>query len=455
MRNSIALLAIVGIVLIGCTNNAASTGSDPDASDITHGTDAITADSSALPDTADTVGADALTNETVTPVCACGDGKCDAACQESAASCPKDCAVCGDGKCAAGEGPLACPVDCCGACGDGVCGGAPCKEDIETCAADCAVTCSNGVCDAAESSLNCPADCEVHTCGNHVCEAGESGTDGCAADCAPLCGNCACDPKETWANCPQDCGYCGDGVCSDCADLGETTKSCTADCKSTSCTDGGISCDDGVACTVDKCESSGACSHTATASACDDGKGCTQDSCDPVKGCSHLASDGPCDDGSACSYNDQCQEGLCKGMDGCGGSPSLPGGGATGGTCSSPVSGCKVQMATTNYDATFGIVCSDGKTITIQVGGAAGQNGDNGKDGGPCQPGGNGGQGSPGKFPDLKALACTDCKVTDLTGYIKLVTCGTSTRQVLRGSDGANGLNGAAGTPPPGSPGCP
>ncbi len=453
MKTTFAIWGLMCAALVGCGN---SSGSNADATDTVEGTDAAGLDDTDAVGAGDTSIFDQISNETISPGCVCGDGKCDAPCQETLATCAKDCAVCGDGTCSPGESPEACKVDCCGSCGDGKCVGGPCMENIETCAADCnAKACGDGACGADESPLNCPTDCEAHTCGNHVCEAGESGPDGCPDDCGGHCGNCACEDGETWGNCPQDCGYCGDGVCSACSGLGETAKTCQADCKSTSCSDGGVSCDDGVACTVDKCETTGACSHTADATACADNEACTQDKCDLVAGCTHLSGDGPCDDGSACTYNDQCLAGVCKGVDGCTDGGTLTGGGDTGGSCNQMLASCKIQPAGSIYDETFTVACASGNPITIQVNGPAGQTGNTGKNGGPCQPGEPGGQGTPGKFPDLKALACTDCVVTDLDAYTRLVTCGTSTRQVLRGPDGANGLNGANGNPPPGSPNCP
>jgi sugar lactone lactonase YvrE len=64
-------------------------------------------------------------------------------------------------------------------------------------------------------------------------------------------------------------------------------------------------CDDGKACTMDKCDGpTGECSHTATpaGSACEDGNACTQqDACDLAGSCSGVEK--TCDDGSPCTVD--------------------------------------------------------------------------------------------------------------------------------------------------------
>ncbi len=65
-------------------------------------------------------------------------------------------------------------------------------------------------------------------------------------------------------------------------------------------------CDDGVECSIDKCEPGG-CTHSADSSQCDDGVFCTSDACDVSKGCVHTSTDAICDDGIDCT-NDSCDQ---------------------------------------------------------------------------------------------------------------------------------------------------
>ena len=115
---------------------------------------AETAPDTGLP--GDVTGGDAAD---VTVACSCGDAVCNAACGETLATCPVDCAVCGDKVCSPGESPATCTVDCCGSCGDGKCVGYACGENPTTCAQDCLSPCGNGTCDKGENPGNCPADC--------------------------------------------------------------------------------------------------------------------------------------------------------------------------------------------------------------------------------------------------------------------------------------------------------
>ncbi len=124
-----------------------------------------------------------------------------------------------------------------------------------------------------------------------------------------------------------------------------TSQSCKStltqvqSCTSTLCA--GVTCqDDGIACTVARCDAAKGCVHDATnalcedgnpcttlvcdaakgcvvvdsaATACDDGNPCTTELCDPAKGCSHANTTDPCDDGDACTLGDACKDAQCKG----------------------------------------------------------------------------------------------------------------------------------------------
>ena len=61
--------------------------------------------------------------------------------------------------------------------------------------------------------------------------------------------------------------------------------------------------DDGVSCTVDRCDTILGCVHAPDNGACDDGDACTSDSCDPATGCVYTPIS--CDDGDACT-TDSC-----------------------------------------------------------------------------------------------------------------------------------------------------
>jgi hypothetical protein len=174
--------------------------------------------------------------------CKCGDGEPDAPicdtqnCGETDKTCPKDCLPCGDGQCQPGESPKSCPVDCCGACGDGICKGGLCGENPTSCENDCKSPCGNGKCDQGESPDSCAQDCDLAACGNNLCEFNEGPTDAggktaCPEDCKAPCGDCICGTGEDFGNCPVDCGFCGDGVCSNCASLSESKATCGEDCK--------------------------------------------------------------------------------------------------------------------------------------------------------------------------------------------------------------------------------
>ena len=170
--------------------------------------------------------------------CLCGDGICSAACAETLATCPCDCATEGDGVCSpCGESPVSAPIDCCrtsggAGCGDGFCLGFGCGESPTSCPIDCSTPCGNRVCEPGENPFNCAEDCQYKVCGNGICESSDGGPEGCPGDCAAFCGNCLCEPErdESLFNCPIDCGSCGDGVCSTCNTLREDRESCPIDC---------------------------------------------------------------------------------------------------------------------------------------------------------------------------------------------------------------------------------
>ena len=311
----------------------------------------------------------------------CGDGVCADTCGESAQQCPLDCHVCGDGKCQPGESPKTCKADCCGACGDGKCIGYECGESPAACPSDCGKPCGDQLCEAGENPGSCPADCASQVCGNHVCEPSDGGPITCPEDCAASCGNCVCEKSEDFTSCPNDCGFCGDGLCSVCAGLGETKASCFGDCSdfagvcssdwqvfcadTSACTDDACvygkgcvhlpsdaTCSDGNACTVGDVCNGGACTPGGL-TVCDDGNACTLDGCDLAVGCTASAGNGLlCSDGDSCTFGDTCLGGTCKS----GIVPECTDGNA----CTDD--GCK---AGTCVHAANAAPCSDGNACTL------------------------------------------------------------------------------------------
>ncbi len=328
--------------------------------------------------------------------CACGDKNCNAACAENVTTCPLDCAACGDGTCSAGEGPTVCPTECCGTCGDGQCKGFACGESATSCAKDCSTACGNGKCEPGESPVTCKEDCKFKTCGNSFCEPDDGGPKGCPEDCKPGCGNCTCDKDEDWSNCPTDCGYCGDGICSTCAQNSENAASCGVDCKAAECLPNAPgACDDGILCTTEGCTQNGVCVHalntapcsddnvctvgdvcskgtclpgTATQD-CDDGNPCTADPCDIKIGCEHNAVLGQaCDDGNARTKDDLCTGGFCSGgsLQDCNdGNPCTTDGcnGVKGCTTANNKATCSDADVCTDGDGCEGGVCKPGTTL--------------------------------------------------------------------------------------------
>ena len=110
------------------------------------------------------------------------------------------------------------------------------------------------------------------------------------------------------------CNKSGDSAC-----IKNQCAAKTGKCHKTVLADGKL-CDDGHACTVNRCIAGSGCVNKAFSVLCDDGNACTDDSCALGKGCVHTArTDGTaCDDGQPCT-TDACQKGACKpGQDVCG-----------------------------------------------------------------------------------------------------------------------------------------
>ena len=110
------------------------------------------------------------------------------------------------------------------------------------------------------------------------------------------------------------CAVCGDGALEpgeECDD-GNTRD---GDCCSSTChfEGSGSSCaDEGVACTADRCDGAGTCTHVPEDVRCNDDNVCTDDHCDAVAGCTNAANVATCDDGDTCTV-DQCEARICTG----------------------------------------------------------------------------------------------------------------------------------------------
>lgn len=168
--------------------------------------------------------------------CHCPDGKCQPDYNETNLTCSQDCR-CGNGICDIVVGlcfnftetSANCPQDCPGCvCGDGICQ-AECNENVVTCCKDCCAKCDyDNICDLGETYASCP-DCALF-CGNLICEPDKNeNAENCPIDCA-TCGNGICEPEkgENWENCAIDCyaAKCGDKRC----ELAESKENCCKDC---------------------------------------------------------------------------------------------------------------------------------------------------------------------------------------------------------------------------------
>lgn len=228
----------------------------------------------------------------------CVNGFCqNQFCDKGTVCCATGCAAecCDDSQCNKDDDP--CTV---GSCQDGVCHTVPLCQNGDKCcpsadgkSASCGACCSSAECD---DKVGCTEDACTGarlTCSNNPnnakCGAGEvcSAQNGCQKqiECDDA-GDCGQEP----------CGRCEQGTCKyDCA----TGKQC---CKDTStcavcCSD--TACDDGIACTVDKCSTTG-CTHEPVNANC----GATGYICDPtLGGCVQCTSDRHCDDANTCTLD--------------------------------------------------------------------------------------------------------------------------------------------------------
>jgi len=216
----------------------------------------------------------------------------------------------GDADCAG------CPAATClrPSCVDGLCrrvpdDGAPC-DDGDPCTGD--ETCAAGVCRG--DALGCD---DGNACTDDSCEPGR----GCVHE--PRAG-LSCDDGDP---CTRQDACDEAGACAGVALVCDDADPCTADRCAPDPTDPlalpGMCvfeptsgpCDDGDPCTLaDQCRNR-VCAGTRKA--CNDGEACTVDRCDPATGqCRFdpLVELAPCDDGDPCTRLDRCRDGSCQGL---------------------------------------------------------------------------------------------------------------------------------------------
>lgn len=293
--------------------------------------------------------------------------------------------------------PTGCDAESCqpdGKCAtDGLVGDGSACDDGSLCTTG--DICLSGFCTGTDKSCDDGKQCTADSCNESdgacvftptpttSCDDGKICTDDDVCDAAGACnGDPGTDCCTLDAECQSGCvtGTCDAGEC-DYSDLADGTDCSAGDpCKSDVCSDGECldipaSCDDGLACTVDSCDSTLGCTSTfnsigcfiagvcyadgaakpgnscmvcdpttpmvwtptavatcddddactmndtcvanqcqGTLIVCSDDDVCTTDSCDPITGCSFEPDTGPsCDDGNLCTTGDTCLSGTCTG----------------------------------------------------------------------------------------------------------------------------------------------
>ncbi len=118
---------------------------------------------------------------------------------------------------------------------------------------------------------------------------------------------CTIDRCEPAVGCVNESIDCGDG------------SACTVDtCEPDSgCVNTALSCDDGDLCTEDMCDEAAGCVHADVSASCDDDTVCTTDTCDPSVGCVNAVID--CDDDNECTAES------CDAVSGCDSTPVADG----------------------------------------------------------------------------------------------------------------------------------
>jgi predicted outer membrane repeat protein len=154
-----------------------------------------------------------------------------------------------------------------------------------------------------QASCAVVADCDdgLYCNGVEACVGGR-----CTPGAAPLCDDYVACTRDSCRESDHACFHepddarCDNGVFCDEQESCDVLLACIAGMP--------VRCDDGVACTVDSCdELARSCTHDADAAACRDDVFCNgEEMCDPVRGCQPGAPPS-CDDGVACTF-DRCEE---------------------------------------------------------------------------------------------------------------------------------------------------
>ncbi len=258
-------------------------------------------------------------------------------------------------------------------CLDPSCDLQPCDDGLfcntgETCqAATCtggtAVTCDDGVACTIDACNEATDACD-NTPNDAACDDGAfcNGAETCNATLGCQAGtpvNCddgvactidACnEATDACDNTPNDAA-CDDGAFCNGAEICNATLGCQAGTP--------VSCDDGVACTVDACnEATDACDNTPNNAVCDDGLFCNgAETCSATLGC-QVGTSVNCDDGVACT-NDACNEAT----DACDNTPNNA-------VCDDGLfcNGAEACNATLGCQVGTSVNCDDGVACTIDA----------------------------------------------------------------------------------------
>ncbi|MCU0675584.1 MAG: hypothetical protein MUE69_22675 [Myxococcota bacterium] len=166
-------------------------------------------------------------------------------------------------------------------------GPAPCDDDFD---------CFDGV--------DCTTDrCDEGTCTNAPDDAQCTESEGGRCDVSTGCQYGSCTSATCTAG-PCQTARCDGDVCLRESTCGEGESCCGNACVA-------IGCDDGIACTLDRCGAEG-CEHMPVDALCDDDVICTDDACDPTRGCVTTNNTEPCSDGVFCNGADTCAGGTCS-----------------------------------------------------------------------------------------------------------------------------------------------
>lgn len=241
---------------------------------------------------------------------------------------------------------IACTVDVCdddqGRCQntpvDTRCNNGLYCDGVERC--DAAVGCVSGTPPACADAVGCTVDvCDealdrcAHTPDDRRCDDGRfcDGAErcdaalGCLAGTAPTCDDGVACTSDSCDSVTDRCENAADDSLCDDGQFCNGMEQCDA---ARGCRPGPVvDCDDGLACTLDSCDdAAGQCEHRADDARCDNGLFCDgQEACDPQQGC--VSGNVPCEDGSCredrrscseCDVDADCDDGdLCNGVETC------------------------------------------------------------------------------------------------------------------------------------------